>query len=420
MIVWVQLPALKVHFYHKEVLTVLGNLIGRTIKLDYHTLTRQRAKFARLAVEVDLSKPLVPRIWLDDEWQKVEFENLPVVCFECGKIGHSTDSCPLLQPTESPAALPLLGGTSTETRPALTEENLGYGPWMLVSRKTRRTPRDQSKKGKQELENGNFGTGKDGKNNKGGNSNKEGISTPLYLATSNGSHIPSLGSQEKKVSNGKKGGGESKKGKEILGHQANPIEQGILGPRPNAGTKKGQVLKVNMEIQEAQASTSAQNNKNMKIKDTKLSGQDEASAQKGNLQPSTSLPPVHSVIGPSGTEMQIIEFHPAGAISTTGNGDANPSTTSRTKRTKNAKSRGRKGSPAKLNPTRTLQIWSPVKEKKSKSKARLAALTLQDINEWTEARGRLTTGPSDQTPMAEPSQPQQEDSVEREMATSAC
>ncbi|CAL1389333.1 unnamed protein product [Linum trigynum] len=29
MIVWVQLPALKVHFYHKEVLTTLGNLIDR-------------------------------------------------------------------------------------------------------------------------------------------------------------------------------------------------------------------------------------------------------------------------------------------------------------------------------------------------------------------------------------------------------
>ncbi|CAI0400101.1 unnamed protein product [Linum tenue] len=54
MIVWAQLPALKIHFYHREVLTTLGNLIGRTIKLDYHTLNQERAKFARIAVEVDL------------------------------------------------------------------------------------------------------------------------------------------------------------------------------------------------------------------------------------------------------------------------------------------------------------------------------------------------------------------------------
>ncbi|CAL1402241.1 unnamed protein product [Linum trigynum] len=47
MIVWVQLPALKIHFYHKE---------------------------------------------------KVEYENLPEVCFNCGKIGHARNACPKLQP----------------------------------------------------------------------------------------------------------------------------------------------------------------------------------------------------------------------------------------------------------------------------------------------------------------------------------
>ncbi|CAL1401296.1 unnamed protein product [Linum trigynum] len=96
MKVWVQLPALKVHFYHREVLTYLGNLIGRTIKLDNHTINRQRRKFARLAVEIDMSKPLVPRIFLDDQWQKVVYENLPMVCFECGKVGHNSDDCNLL------------------------------------------------------------------------------------------------------------------------------------------------------------------------------------------------------------------------------------------------------------------------------------------------------------------------------------
>ncbi|CAI0381043.1 unnamed protein product [Linum tenue] len=121
MIVWVQLPALKIHFYHKEVLTMLGNLIGRTIKLDFHTLNRQRAKFARLAVEVDLSKDLVPRIWLDDAWQKVEYENLPVVCFDCEKIGHTATSCPHRQLANPTTTLVISG----ETLPA-------FGPWMRL------------------------------------------------------------------------------------------------------------------------------------------------------------------------------------------------------------------------------------------------------------------------------------------------
>ncbi|CAI0427373.1 unnamed protein product [Linum tenue] len=79
MIVWLQLPGLPIHLYHKEVLTSIGNLIGRTIKLDYHTLNQRRAKFARLAVEIDLGKPLIPRVHIDGEWQKVEYENLPEV-----------------------------------------------------------------------------------------------------------------------------------------------------------------------------------------------------------------------------------------------------------------------------------------------------------------------------------------------------
>ncbi|CAI0452478.1 unnamed protein product [Linum tenue] len=155
MIVWVQLPALKIHFYHREVLTTLGNLIGRTIKLDYHTLNQERAKFARLAVEVDLSRALVPRIWLDDEWQLVEYENLPEVCFRCGKIGHEAVACPSINPVVAPVPLLTAGGSSPASPQMSDDPNPGYGPWMLVTKKTRRNPREDQKKGKGDQEAGN-------------------------------------------------------------------------------------------------------------------------------------------------------------------------------------------------------------------------------------------------------------------------
>ncbi|CAI0401224.1 unnamed protein product [Linum tenue] len=71
---WVQLPELPVQFYHREVLFALGNLIGRTIRLDYHTEQLERGKFARLAVELDLSKSLPTRIFLDNFWQGILYE----------------------------------------------------------------------------------------------------------------------------------------------------------------------------------------------------------------------------------------------------------------------------------------------------------------------------------------------------------
>ncbi|CAI0627225.1 unnamed protein product [Linum tenue] len=136
MIVWVRLPTLKVHFYHREVLTSLGNLIGRTIKLDYHTINQQRRKFARLAVEIDMTKHLVPRIFLDDHWQKVEYENLLTVCFECGKVGHSSGGCSTVHPATTGDQLANVGGPVPAKQATVEEATpAGFGPWMLVSKK---------------------------------------------------------------------------------------------------------------------------------------------------------------------------------------------------------------------------------------------------------------------------------------------
>ncbi|CAI0550916.1 unnamed protein product [Linum tenue] len=140
VVAWVQLPELPVHFYHREVLFALGNLIGRTIKLDYHTERLERGKFARIAVDLDMTRPLPTRIWLDGIWQAVVYENLPTICYDCGRIRHSEEHCPEKKPSNSLAMIPILDPDQQHSPPAevASEPPAGFGPWMQVSRKSRK------------------------------------------------------------------------------------------------------------------------------------------------------------------------------------------------------------------------------------------------------------------------------------------
>ncbi|CAN1152494.1 hypothetical protein LINPERHAP2_LOCUS18778 [Linum perenne] len=113
MVAWVRFPHLPIHFYHVQVLTSLGNLVGKTIKIDFNTQRAERGKFARIAVELDLDEPLPPVVMLDGAAQHIEYENLPNLCFDCA------------------------------SEPASDR----YGPWMVVARRSSR-PKKESQAGK--------------------------------------------------------------------------------------------------------------------------------------------------------------------------------------------------------------------------------------------------------------------------------
>ncbi|CAN0915189.1 hypothetical protein LINGRAHAP2_LOCUS28984 [Linum grandiflorum] len=72
MVVWIRFPRLPYQYYHSGILASLGNLVGRTVRLDKRTLTSARGKFARLAVEINLHKPIAIGVFLNDVWQKVD------------------------------------------------------------------------------------------------------------------------------------------------------------------------------------------------------------------------------------------------------------------------------------------------------------------------------------------------------------
>lgn len=63
------------------------------------TLGQSRRKFARICIEVDLSKPLKPFVEVDYVAYNVVYEGISLICFECGCFGHAKDKCPFVHVT---------------------------------------------------------------------------------------------------------------------------------------------------------------------------------------------------------------------------------------------------------------------------------------------------------------------------------
>ncbi|KAI9101390.1 hypothetical protein K1719_023872 [Acacia pycnantha] len=93
VVAWIRIPGLSIKYYHKSTLRAIGALLGNVVKIDYMTEVRGRGKYARIAVLIDLLKPLIPCIKVDGASYHIEYEGLPHICFACGKYGHSKERC---------------------------------------------------------------------------------------------------------------------------------------------------------------------------------------------------------------------------------------------------------------------------------------------------------------------------------------
>ena len=144
--VWIRLPGLAVHLYNRKVLQKLGQLVGNVIKIDSNTASSSRGRFARLAVSISLTKPLVSQFELDGKIQKVEYEGLPIICYECGCYGHSSSNCKdakaarshedAVQPQQ---AVPENEVTGQQAVGSKGDNNVElFGPWMMATRRGRK------------------------------------------------------------------------------------------------------------------------------------------------------------------------------------------------------------------------------------------------------------------------------------------
>ncbi|KAI9124524.1 hypothetical protein K1719_004446 [Acacia pycnantha] len=112
--VWVRIPDLPLEFCTVESLGIIGNMIGKMIKIDRSTSIYDKGAFARICVEVDLHKPLLPAFTVFGEDKQLVYEGLHLVCFSCGKYGHAQENCVLKNKVAGETLLVNIGEPSGE------------------------------------------------------------------------------------------------------------------------------------------------------------------------------------------------------------------------------------------------------------------------------------------------------------------
>ncbi|KAG8479347.1 hypothetical protein CXB51_029888 [Gossypium anomalum] len=61
VLTWIQLPNLPGHLYKRNIIEAIGGLIGKVVKLDFQTDNQTRGRFARLAIYINLDRPLISK-----------------------------------------------------------------------------------------------------------------------------------------------------------------------------------------------------------------------------------------------------------------------------------------------------------------------------------------------------------------------
>ncbi|KAL7193036.1 hypothetical protein ACSBR2_024786 [Camellia fascicularis] len=146
--IWVQFLELSIEYYQDKVLFAIAKTIGKPLNIDWTIAMATRGKFARICVEMDLTKPLIPKFVLEKKWYNIEYESLHSFCFLCGRIDHQKEAC-RFRPQNAQSAgekVAVTGAESCDTPIANTNGNLqpreameeDFGPWMLVTKRGRR------------------------------------------------------------------------------------------------------------------------------------------------------------------------------------------------------------------------------------------------------------------------------------------
>ena len=97
---WVKITRLPLELWEEESLKHLLKDVGVFIKVDDITLNRSKGKFARVCLNIDITKPLRGSLFIPVPNQSqplevpISYEGLHEVCAWCGSNAHALEACP--------------------------------------------------------------------------------------------------------------------------------------------------------------------------------------------------------------------------------------------------------------------------------------------------------------------------------------
>jgi len=97
---WIRIPRLPWEFSDVEILSDLLQKLGPITRVDQNTLLRLKGRFARVCVNIDITRPLPSSLIVTNCGLSTRvpliYEGLHEVCPLCGGDSHQLETCPKL------------------------------------------------------------------------------------------------------------------------------------------------------------------------------------------------------------------------------------------------------------------------------------------------------------------------------------
>ncbi|CAI0402642.1 unnamed protein product [Linum tenue] len=111
----------------------IGERIGKPLRVDHATMSGARSDYARVCVQVDLTRPLLSQFTINGKKYFIQYEGLDKICLQCGTYFERA-RCSCMGRNED---MEVEEPVPTQTRTEPKQPEAVYGEWMIAKKKPR-------------------------------------------------------------------------------------------------------------------------------------------------------------------------------------------------------------------------------------------------------------------------------------------